>query len=55
MNAIFAKIWAYLTFKKPDPNATPPNFSLRAMHLINKISILLFLVGMIILITKWLS
>jgi hypothetical protein len=38
-------------FRKPDPTR-PHNFNLRAMHTINKISIFMFLVGVIILIVK---
>jgi hypothetical protein len=38
-------------FRKPDPNR-PNNFNIRAMHTINKISILMFLVGIIVLIVK---
>ena len=34
-------------FRKPDPDR-PRNFNIRAMHTINKISILLFLVALII-------
>ena len=48
---VFKKIIAYITFRKPDPDA-PNNFNLRMMHGINKISILMFLVGIIILIIK---
>lgn len=38
-------------FRKHDPNASP-NFNLRTMHVINKISILMFLVGTIAFIIK---
>lgn len=34
-------------FRKPDPSR-PKNFNIRAMHTINKISILLFLIALII-------
>lgn len=38
-------------FRKKDPNR-PTNFSIRSMHVINKISISIFLVGIIYLIAK---
>lgn len=38
-------------FRKPDPSR-PRNFNLRAMHTINKISILLFLIALIIWIVR---
>jgi len=38
-------------FRKEDPNAKP-NFNLRTMHVINKISILMFLVGAIAFMIK---
>jgi hypothetical protein len=38
-------------FRKKDPNR-PRNFSLRMMHGVNKISILIFLIGVIYLIFK---
>ena len=38
-------------FRKKDP-ARPSNFSLRMMHGVNKISILIFLVGVLYLIFK---
>lgn len=38
-------------FRKPDPSR-PRNFNLRAMHTINKISILLFLFALIIWIVR---
>lgn len=38
-------------FRKKDPNR-PPNFSLRMMHGVNKISMLIFLLGVIYLIFK---
>lgn len=39
-------------FRKKDPNKKP-NFNLRMMHGINKISIIIFLAGMIYLISKY--
>lgn len=38
-------------FRSKDPNAKP-NFNLRAMHTINKISIVMFLIGLIMFIIK---
>lgn len=38
-------------FRKKDPNR-PSNFNLRMMHGINKISIVMFLLGVIYLIVK---
>lgn len=38
-------------FRKKDPNR-PSNFSLRAMHGVNKLSILMFLAGIIYMILK---
>ncbi len=38
-------------FRKKDPNRKT-NFNLRMMHGINKISIIMFLIGMIYLISK---
>lgn len=38
-------------FRKKDPNR-PTNFSLRAMHGVNKISIVIFLIGIIVLIVR---
>lgn len=41
-------------FQKPDPSK-PSNFNLRMMHGINKISILMFLVALVIWIVKRLA
>jgi hypothetical protein len=38
-------------FRKKDPSK-PQNFNIRAMHTINKISILMFLIGVIMVIIK---
>ena len=38
-------------FRKPDPSR-PKSFNLRAMHTINKISILLFLIALVIWIVR---
>ena len=50
---IVKKIWGYLTFRKNDN--PEKNVNLKLMHGINRISILLFLLGMIFLIAKYLS
>lgn len=42
------EVWGYF-FRKKDPNR-PSNFNLRMMHGINKISILMFLAGMLYII-----
>ena len=39
-------------FRKKDPNR-PKNFSLKAMHIINKIAILMFLVCLIIILKRY--
>lgn len=39
-------------FRKKDPNR-PKNFSIRAMHIINKIAILMFLVCLIIILKRY--
>jgi hypothetical protein len=38
-------------FRKPDPNR-PSNFNIKVMHGINKISILMFLVGLVFFLIK---
>ncbi|MEO1451858.1 MAG: DUF6728 family protein [Bacteroidota bacterium] len=48
---IWKKIIGYITFKKADPDA-PQSFNLRMMHGINKISILMFLLGVVYLIVR---
>ncbi len=44
------EMWGYF-FRKKDPNR-PSNFNLRMMHGINKISILIFLAGIVYLVIK---
>ena len=39
-------------FRKKDPNR-PKDFSLKAMHIINKIAILMFLVCLIIILKRY--
>lgn len=41
----------FRVFRKPDP-AQHSNFNLRTMHTINKISIVMFLLGCIFFVTK---
>ncbi len=41
----------FRVFRKPDPDQKP-NFNLRMMHGINKISILVFLAALIIMIVR---
>ncbi|MDX2248755.1 MAG: DUF6728 family protein [Bacteroidia bacterium] len=48
---VLKKLYAYLTFKKPDPDA-PTSGYLTIMHGINKISIFMFLIAIIIWIFK---
>ena len=43
-------VWGYF-FRKKDPNR-PSSFNLKVMHGINKISIIMFLVGLIFFIIK---
>lgn len=45
-----SEVFGYF-FRKPDPSR-PKNFNIKAMHTINKISMLMFLVGIIFLIIK---
>ncbi len=50
---IFQKFMSYLLFfRKNKTNGQKPNFNLRAMHFINKISILMFILGILFLIAK---
>jgi hypothetical protein len=41
-------------FRKKDPNR-PTNFNIKTMHFINKLSILMFLVGIVVLIIRLLK
>ncbi|MCB9251035.1 MAG: hypothetical protein H6605_01075 [Flavobacteriales bacterium] len=47
---ILKKIWSYITFRK-DPGSEG-NKNLKMMHGINKISILIFLIGIVVLLFK---
>jgi len=49
----FSEVATYF-FRKKDPNRKT-NFNLRTMHTINKISMLMFLVGFIYLVFKWMT
>ena len=51
---ILKKILSYLSFKKkaPEEGEEKPNFNLRMMHGINRISIIMFLIGIIFVILK---
>jgi hypothetical protein len=47
------EMWGYFSrvFKKPDPN-NPANFNLRMMHGINKISIIMFLIALVVMFVR---
>ncbi|MEM0939382.1 MAG: DUF6728 family protein [Bacteroidota bacterium] len=49
----FSEVIGYF-FRKKDPNR-PKNFNLRAMHTINKISMLMFLFAVIVMIIRAIS
>ncbi|MEZ4803993.1 MAG: DUF6728 family protein [Bacteroidia bacterium] len=49
---MFKKIWSYITFQKQPDMGNEDKSSLRLMHGINRISILMFLIGMVIVIIK---
>lgn len=46
----FQEVWGYY-FRKKDPNR-PINTNLKMMHGVNKISMLMFLVALVIIITR---
>jgi hypothetical protein len=46
---IFKKIWDYLTFKKQDSNGST---NLKMMHGINRISLLMFLVAVVVMVVR---
>jgi hypothetical protein len=48
---VLNKLWSYLTFRKPEEGA-PSSFNLKVMHGINKISILMFLAGILFVIIR---
>ncbi|MEM6814219.1 MAG: DUF6728 family protein [Bacteroidota bacterium] len=49
----FSEVIGYF-FRKKDPNR-PKNFNLRAMHTINKVSMLMFLFAVIVMIIRAIS
>jgi hypothetical protein len=54
MKAVWQKILSYLTLRPQEsPDGKPMSFNLRAMHTINKISIFMFLVALVILFIKF--
>ncbi|RFM28613.1 DUF6728 family protein [Deminuibacter soli] len=50
---IWRQIAEYLYIKKRDPNA-PRNTSIRAMHGMNRISLFMFLLALVIMIVRFL-
>lgn len=52
---IWRKLLSYISFKKQEiPGEEKEiNINLRAMHIINKISIFMFLAAMVFLFVKW--
>ena len=46
----FSEVLNYF-FRKKDPNSKA-NFSLKAMHTVNKISIIMFLIGVIVVVLR---
>ena len=48
---VYNKILIYLGLRKPDPDS-PTNASLKVMHGINKISIVVFLVALVLMVIK---
>jgi hypothetical protein len=50
----FGKLWSYISFKKQHgPNGEQINFNLKAMHTINKISLLMFTFAIVYVFFKW--
>jgi len=47
----FGPVFGYF-FRKNDPNRKT-NFNLRTMHFINKVSMAMFLVGLLVLCYRW--
>lgn len=48
---MFKKIWSYITFQK-QPEMEGDQKYLRMMHNINRISILMFLIGIVVVVLK---
>jgi hypothetical protein len=49
----FKEMFTYF-FRKKDPNR-PVNFNIKAMHWTNRISIIMFLIGLIIILIRYIS
>lgn len=49
----FSQVWGYF-FRKKDPNR-PSSFNLKAMHTVNKISIVMFLIAAAVIIGRFIS
>lgn len=49
---MFKKIWSYITFQKQPEFGQQDKSYLRMMHGINRISILMFLIGMVFVIIR---
>lgn len=53
---VWRKMLSYLSLKKQEsPDGKEKSFNLKAMHAINKISIFVFLFGLIVLLIRWLG
>jgi hypothetical protein len=52
-NMIIKKFISYITFWKKPESGAPHSFNLKMMHGINKISILMFLIAVVIMIIKF--
>ena len=53
---VWKKIVSYVTFRPQEhAEGQERNFNLKAMHFINKLSLLMFLIGLIVLIIRWSS
>ena len=51
---VWRKLISYLSFKKQEsPTGEETSFNLKAMHTINKISILMFVGAIILLFVRW--
>lgn len=54
MKDFWNKMLSYLSFRRQkSPDGEPVSFNLRAMHTINKISIFMFIVALVILFFKF--
>lgn len=49
----FRKIWKYLTFQKQHEEGVENNTNLKLMHGINRITIMVFLLGLLSLLIRW--